>query len=299
VVAIVVAIVVALAVMLAANPFPVSNTYITIDINPSIEIETDSSDNIVNVRGLNPEAIVMLDHETEKLTGKNVFSGIVDILTLAADTMYLDPARTNNDIVISAVNDNQDHEDLVFEKLSEKANGFYQEKGLKGNITRVAVNAELREEARQLDMSAGKLAKIKEAMNAKPELTLEKAKEMPVRDLNNIIKNYSKATEDFQNAYDIQLGNLVTEKTQENENRLQEHIITVDRVFQGYSKVNVDREYHKLIYNGNAFKKEHCIDYGMNFTEELIRVYDADDSFIGIYQYDLFVCLCKGYCQIE
>jgi tRNA pseudouridine55 synthase len=70
------------------------------------------------------------------------------------------------------------------------------------------------------------------------------------------------------------------------ENRLQEHIITVDQVFQGYSKVNVDREYHKLIYNGNAFKKEHCIDYGMNFTEELIRVYDADDSFIGIYQYD-------------
>lgn len=212
------------------NQIPVSNTFITIDINPSIEIETDKSDNILNVRGLNPDAIVMLDHEIEKLTGKNVYLGLVDILTLANDTLYLDPSRTNNDIVISSVNDNQDHEDLVYAKLYEKANGFYQEKGLKGNIARVNINPELQEEAKQLQMSVGKLAKIKEAMAVKPELTFEEASAMPIRDLNNIIKQYTKDTEDFQDAYDIQLGNLVAEKTKENEDRLKEHNRTKGRV---------------------------------------------------------------------
>jgi len=64
-------------------------------------------------------------------------------------------------------------------------------------------------------------------------------------------------------------------------------IVTVDQIFEVYSKLTVDREYHKLIYNGNSFCKEHLAEPVNEVTTELIRVHDADDVFIGIYRYDI------------
>lgn len=76
------------------------------------------------------------------------------------------------------------------------------------------------------------------------------------------------------------------------EGRLSEHILPVDSVFQSYRKVAVDREFHKLIYNGNIFRKEHLLQQLPEITAELVRVYDADDNFIGVYRFipesDLF-----------
>jgi tRNA pseudouridine55 synthase len=70
------------------------------------------------------------------------------------------------------------------------------------------------------------------------------------------------------------------------EDRLEPYVVTVDQIFEVYSKLSVDREYHKLIYNGNSFRKEHLSEPMNEVTTELIRVYDAEDTFIGIYRFD-------------
>jgi len=77
------------------------------------------------------------------------------------------------------------------------------------------------------------------------------------------------------------------------EGRLEEHIVSIDHVFSQYTKITVAREYHKLIYNGNAFLKEHTTVPEQDTTEELVKVYDADDSFVGIYRYDIDAGLYK------
>jgi tRNA pseudouridine55 synthase len=71
------------------------------------------------------------------------------------------------------------------------------------------------------------------------------------------------------------------------DNKLEPYIVTLEQVFEIYSKLNVDREFHKLIYNGNSFRKEHLVKPLQQTTTQLLRVYDADDVFIGIYQFDL------------
>lgn len=78
---------------------------------------------------------------------------------------------------------------------------------------------------------------------------------------------------------------------------LSRYIVPIDAMFGSYPKVTVDREYHKLIYNGNPFGKEHI----QARTEDvilqdrlpadvmqnsLVRVYDAKGQFVGIYRYD-------------
>lgn len=69
------------------------------------------------------------------------------------------------------------------------------------------------------------------------------------------------------------------------ENRIEEYVVAVDEVFQKYDKINVQRDFHKLIYNGNVFMVEHIIPVQKEHTSSNVRVYDEDDNFIGIYCY--------------
>ena len=86
--------------------------------------------------------------------------------------------------------------------------------------------------------------------------------------------------------------------------KLDSYVIPVDQMFENYQMVVVDREYHKLIYNGNAFLREHLkkdennaeleqnkepeknSENDKNSESDLVRVYDAEEVFIGIYRYD-------------
>lgn len=67
------------------------------------------------------------------------------------------------------------------------------------------------------------------------------------------------------------------------------HIILVEDMFVSYPKVVVESEYHKLIYNGNKFCEEHIDKMLSQFDDidniDLVRVYDSEGAFIGIYRY--------------
>ncbi len=70
------------------------------------------------------------------------------------------------------------------------------------------------------------------------------------------------------------------------ENKLGEYVMSVDYIFLSYDRVQVDRNFHKLIYNGNAFGTMHLLHPHQCVDANLVRVYDADDIFIGIYRFD-------------
>lgn len=69
------------------------------------------------------------------------------------------------------------------------------------------------------------------------------------------------------------------------EGKLEQYLIPADGMFPGYDKVCVDHIYHKLIYNGNPFNKDQLMRPEMLISTDLVRVYDADGVFIGIYRY--------------
>lgn len=62
---------------------------------------------------------------------------------------------------------------------------------------------------------------------------------------------------------------------------LNERIMDVDYIFRDLDMIHVTEEAQKLVDNGNPFRVEE------EFTDgERVRVYRADDSFVGIYRYD-------------
>jgi tRNA pseudouridine55 synthase len=69
------------------------------------------------------------------------------------------------------------------------------------------------------------------------------------------------------------------------EDKLPSHIVTIDEMFSHYSKLIVTNEYHKLIYNGNLFTTEHILPMKLEDLTDLVRVYDSEENFIGLYTY--------------
>jgi len=63
-------------------------------------------------------------------------------------------------------------------------------------------------------------------------------------------------------------------------------VYPIDGILSDYSRITVAREYSKLIYNGNPFQTSHLTEPIQYPSTDWVRVYDADDDFIGIYQYD-------------
>ncbi len=69
------------------------------------------------------------------------------------------------------------------------------------------------------------------------------------------------------------------------EDKLVEHIVTVEEIFQGYTRITLKQEYDKLIHNGNHFLPGQSQEEKPVLQGEQVRVYDSEDSFIGIYEF--------------
>lgn len=69
------------------------------------------------------------------------------------------------------------------------------------------------------------------------------------------------------------------------EDKLQAHIVTIDEVFSHYPKLVVASEFNRLIYNGNIFTLEHVQLPPQEAVADMVRVYDSEEHFIGLYVY--------------
>lgn len=77
-----------------------------------------------------------------------------------------------------------------------------------------------------------------------------------------------------------EIEELVKNQTDE-----REFVTPVDTVFGQYEKAVVQPEFQKLLENGNRIFPEMFFDYRKEWESGRIRVYDADESFIGIYMF--------------
>ncbi|MDD6207846.1 MAG: tRNA pseudouridine(55) synthase TruB [Clostridiales bacterium] len=69
--------------------------------------------------------------------------------------------------------------------------------------------------------------------------------------------------------------------------KIKEYVMPVDGLFEHLPKVVIKKEYGGLIYNGNPFLEKHILESVNPCKTGQIRVYDSEDHFVGIYQYQL------------
>lgn len=95
----------------------------------------------------------------------------------------------------------------------------------------------------------------------------------------------------IQNAYKLSdIEELV--KADELEKALEK----TDDVLSAYPKLVMDKEFDKLVHNGNPFLNKHLAEPSQSPLEGMVRVYDGDNTFIGLYKYDKDK---KGYYPVK
>ena len=165
----------------------VSNSYITLDINPSIEIITDESGLVEQVNGLNDDAIKLLVDQDFK--GQTVEATLDAILELAIEFGYIDFDLENAVLITVGAETDEETEELET-KVSEKVKAFIENRKMKIEVLKASLGATegIKAIAEEYNISVGKVKIITYAMAMDSELTLEAAANMPIRELNKIIK---------------------------------------------------------------------------------------------------------------
>lgn len=231
---------------------PLSNTFITIDINPSIELEIDPNNLVSRVRPLNEDAVILLSGEESKILKKRVFEAIKEIIKIAMDEHYLD----GNDLLISAVNENQEQELAILNKIKAEVKDYLEELNYQGNLSFLEGTSHLKKQAKKLGISVGKLQLINKALERNPNLTIDDLKDKSIQEINNIIRNYNQDVVNFEanfQALFLELTNKVLadfnekvaeyENTHGNINRLN---IVLNQLEKAQGKIN-QNQYHQLL----------------------------------------------------
>ena len=67
---------------------------------------------------------------------------------------------------------------------------------------------------------------------------------------------------------------------------LQEFVKNTDWVFLQYPSASVNARFSKFLYNGNSLKPEWLTEWNKEYKQAVLRLYDENQSFAGIYQWD-------------
>jgi hypothetical protein len=167
-------------------------TYITVDINPSIEIQADEMGNIVSYRPLNVDAALLL--EDYVFENDNVTEMIKSIITLAEENGYLSEDNQNQ-VHISAYNENTQKE----EKINREIKDYFQ---YRSDVIVKEIAASIREKARTYRISPHKMELIESILQENSEADIDDMKKKSVPELNQILRGYSEEEiRRFRNGY--------------------------------------------------------------------------------------------------
>ncbi len=134
---------------------PTAVAYVSLDINPSIEIGVDKNSQVIEAKGLNEDGKTLL--KLVALKNKNVYLAIEELIDASIENNYLEPGQEN--LVFAAVTNNTDtdiivvEEELVYATITRSA-----AKTLQAPVEVLVTEAkpEVQKEAQKNGVSTGK-----------------------------------------------------------------------------------------------------------------------------------------------
>jgi len=175
-------------------------SYVTIDINPSIELGLDKEGTVVNVVPLNQDCSLLLEGLT--LKGLKSEEAVDAFIAAAARKGYLAPEKENQ-VIISVSEKDKTKDRKISETITEKAEKTLAEKEMQVKIDVINTDFDLREKAEELGISSGKYAILVEAKEAGLNIDTESLKKSGVAkiiedaggDIEKIIKSAQDETD--------------------------------------------------------------------------------------------------------
>ena len=163
-----------------------TESYVSIDINPSLELKLSPSETVTEVRAMNEDAVALLYGEA--LVGMQIEEALNKVVDLAIEMGYIDESGENA-IKYVAINGNLEKENQLSTLIQEKLQNGFSERGVNCQVLAKFGNTTAAE-AKLQRVSVGKMELIKAAREIDKSLRVSELKEMSVSQINEIITSY-------------------------------------------------------------------------------------------------------------
>ena len=167
------------------------DVYVTIDINPSVELITTPRERVVYANPLNEDGEILLANLN--LVGKKLDVAIDMIITEAIILGFIDVDAEESFVYVSTLGMDSEIGEKIREKVMEHVNNAFKEKAMVGRAMMKEYQQEIILEASELGVTPGFLRLAKSAVLLNDELLLEDAILLTVEELQAIIKEVKQA----------------------------------------------------------------------------------------------------------
>lgn len=163
---------------MAASADPAA--YVSLDINPSLELGVDKNSKVVTVVALNQDADNLL--KGLDIKGMDLYLAARQILDGAAASGYIKPEEEN--YILSTVTPADNSPNVIdYDKMADNLQKSVENKDLDVNFVILSADNAIRQEARNKGISAGKLLVYKNSIDSGKKLSLEQVKQTSVTTL--------------------------------------------------------------------------------------------------------------------
>lgn len=177
-------------------------SYVSLDVNPSIEYSVNMFDRVLTVKAVNDDAkeiLVDLD-----LNHKDITKAVEKTIDELIEAGYLTKDEDGG-VIIAVSNSDEDKAEALVEEIEEETQKHIDEKGETAKLEVEAVGKARVEEARKLGVTPGKLnlvQKLKASASDPDGIEIEEWLNKSVKEINKTIKEYRQELKNTGNAND-------------------------------------------------------------------------------------------------
>lgn len=163
------------------NAYALPNAYVSLDINPSVELATNSFGTVIDVNPLNEDGEKLSEGLT--LEGQKVEDALQNLIEEAKTEGYLDESLDNAVAVTVSTDDEAKGEDIL-KSVEEAVKSELENQNLEDTeIIAQNINTDRHKEAERLGISPGKMLLIEKLKAADLEVNAEEYANKPVREI--------------------------------------------------------------------------------------------------------------------
>lgn len=155
-------------------------SYVTLRINPEVDLIADESGEVVSASAANDDGEVVLSMVT--LEGLSIEAAGVEFTETASELGYFDENGETDTVYIGVEGD-----EALEEKLNKNIRDYFDNKGINGKVSRETLD-KFAEKAAEWDISKGHTKIVMRVLEAYPELTEEEVLNMTVQEWMELLK---------------------------------------------------------------------------------------------------------------
>ncbi|MDY4788178.1 MAG: hypothetical protein SO253_02530 [Bacilli bacterium] len=210
----------------------IGTTYLSIDVNPSIELTVNEKLIVTSCLPKNNKAKALLVNQ--QFVGKSIDEATTILVDLFNEAGYLSITNKQNAVMVTAINDDKKTHDYIEERVSNEFNNFFNQNYIFGVVVngQNVSNSSLEEQAAFYNISLGKMQLINTILslynrNDKNIPTIEQLKDKSVASLNEMLEDLIEQKEDEIDDLEDDIEDLVDlmedyeESTNDHKNELE------------------------------------------------------------------------------